>query len=107
LAFNINGCEVHVGRRGQARQNSGSGWREYRNTLQFGKGVYVSMKIKYIIACVQVIFIDYLALIVCVAVERVEALFCHDFWLLFIYGKSNINKIYYYKIAYFKNTLVR
>ncbi len=37
------------------------------------------------------IFIHYLASIVCIAVEWVEALFCHAFWLLFGYEKSNKN----------------
>ncbi len=33
-------------------------------------------------ACVLAIFIDYVACIVCIAVERAEALFCLAFWPL-------------------------
>jgi len=69
-------------------KTAGQRWREYQNALQRGKGVYVSIKIEYIIACVLEIFIDYLASFVCIVVVREEALFCHDFCLLFIYGKS-------------------
>jgi len=41
------------------------------------------------------IFIHNLACFVCIAVERAEALFCHVFWLLLDYGKSNREKTYY------------
>jgi len=38
------------------------------------------------------IFIHYLACIVCVQAERVEALFCQDFWVLFILKKYQKRK---------------
>ena len=67
FAMDFNGI---AGRPGKTAKR---GWREYPKALQYSKGVYVSMKIKYIIACVKAIFIDYLARIVCFRVERVEA----------------------------------
>jgi len=41
---------------------------------------------------VKDIFFHYLASIVCIAVERGEALFCYDFCLLFIYRKGKKKK---------------
>ena len=78
---------------GRPGKTAGRGRREYRNALQCGKGVYVSIKIEYIIACVLAIFIDYLACIVCIAVGREEALFCHAFRPLLGYGKSGEKKL--------------
>ena len=64
-------------------KTAGRDRRECKNELQYGKGVYVSMKIKDIIAKGWAIFIDYVASIAFVIAERAEAPFCLDFFAIF------------------------
>jgi len=78
---------------GKPYKTAGRRWREYRNALQCGKGVYVSIKIEYIIACVLEIFIDYLTSIVCIAVEWEKAFFCYDFCFFSSTGKERRKNI--------------